>query len=116
MRFRSLMDINKALIAKLWWNFRTSTGCLWGIYMGNNYCKKLHPLFSYSWGASHVWKATIQIRDDLEPHIWWQIKAANLCFWFGNWTRLGALYYFVGEMHKKMRWRWVLSLKMMLKK
>lgn len=26
--FRSLLDINKALTAKLWWNFRTSIGSL----------------------------------------------------------------------------------------
>ncbi|XP_059302291.1 uncharacterized protein LOC132054265 [Lycium ferocissimum] len=43
LAFRSLHDISKALFPKLWWNFRTSVS-LWGAFMANKYCKKLHLL------------------------------------------------------------------------
>ncbi|KAG5570617.1 hypothetical protein H5410_060383 [Solanum commersonii] len=95
--FRSLTDINRALMAKLWWKFRTSIGTLWGMYMGNKYCKKLHPIFANSNSGSHVWKGMVNTREDLEPFIWWQLKAGNSSFWYDNWTRLGALYYTEGE-------------------
>ncbi|KAK6776158.1 hypothetical protein RDI58_027159 [Solanum bulbocastanum] len=52
--FRSLHDVNKALFAKLWWIFRVSTNSLWNQYMGNKYCKKMHPVVVTSNGASHV--------------------------------------------------------------
>lgn len=51
---RSLHDIFKALVAKLWWNFRTSTSSLWAKFMWNKYCKKLHPTIVSFNGASHV--------------------------------------------------------------
>ncbi|MDV3181121.1 MAG: hypothetical protein Q8830_02715 [Candidatus Phytoplasma australasiaticum] len=38
------------------------------------------------------------IREDLEPFIWWQIKAGNSNFWFDNWTRMGALYFAEGDL------------------
>lgn len=52
--FRSLADVNRALMAKLWWKFRISVGTLWGTYMENKYCKKLHPIFTNSISGSHV--------------------------------------------------------------
>lgn len=35
----------------------------------------------------------MQIREEVDHHIWWQVKAGNCSFWFDNWTKLGALYY-----------------------
>uniref|UniRef100_M1BM57 Reverse transcriptase n=1 Tax=Solanum tuberosum TaxID=4113 RepID=M1BM57_SOLTU len=90
--FRSIHDVAKALFCKLWWNFRTSTS-LWSSFMWSKYCKKFHPLMVKSVGASHAWKKMIQVRDEIEHDIWWQIKAGEVSFWFDNWTKLGALYY-----------------------
>lgn len=89
----SLSDINKALHAKLWWNFRTYTLSLWASYMGNKYCKKLHPVLAKSIGVSQAWRSMLKIREKVESFIWWQIKSGNSSFWFDNWTRLGPLYY-----------------------
>jgi len=90
--FRSIHDVAKTLFCKLWWNFRTSTS-LWSSFMWSKYCKKFHPLMVKSIGASHAWKKMIQVRDEIEHDIWWQIKAGEVSFWFDNWTKLGALYY-----------------------
>ena len=43
LSFRSIQDVSKALVAKLWWIFRVSTS-LWSAYMWNKYCKKFHPI------------------------------------------------------------------------
>ncbi|WMV21122.1 hypothetical protein MTR67_014507 [Solanum verrucosum] len=96
--FRQIQDINKALFAKLWWNFRVSINSLWAEYMWNKYCKKMHPLIVNSSGASQVWKKMIKIRKEVEHDIWWQIKAGNSSFWFDDWTRQGALYFTEGEL------------------
>uniref|UniRef100_M1BH23 Non-LTR retroelement reverse transcriptase n=1 Tax=Solanum tuberosum TaxID=4113 RepID=M1BH23_SOLTU len=44
-----------------------------------------------------VWMKMINIREEVEHEIWWQIKGGNSSFWFDNWTRQGALYYTEGE-------------------
>lgn len=75
-----LLDINKALIAKLWWNFRISIGSLWSIYMGNNYCKKMRPSFFLSKGASLTWEKIIRVKEEIEPYMWWQLKGDNFSF------------------------------------
>ncbi|KAG5592596.1 hypothetical protein H5410_043110 [Solanum commersonii] len=95
--FRSLHDVSRALFAKLWWNFRTSTSSLWSRYMGNKYCKKLHPTIVKNSGASHVWRKMLTTREDIEHDIWWQIKSGNSIFWFDNWMKQGALYFIEGE-------------------
>ncbi|KAH0712316.1 hypothetical protein KY289_008275 [Solanum tuberosum] len=51
---RSLQVMSNALFAKLWWKFRTSTSSMWGEFMWNKYCKKLHPILARGCGASHV--------------------------------------------------------------
>ncbi|XP_060182430.1 uncharacterized protein LOC132612110 [Lycium barbarum] len=40
--FRSIYDMSKALCAKLWWKFRT-TSSLWANFIWNKYCKKQIP-------------------------------------------------------------------------
>lgn len=77
---RSLEEINRALHAKLWWSFRTSTASVWATYIGNNYCKKLHPLIAKNSGASQAWRSMVKIREEVEPFIWWQIKYGNSSF------------------------------------
>uniref|UniRef100_A0A0V0GP60 Putative ovule protein n=1 Tax=Solanum chacoense TaxID=4108 RepID=A0A0V0GP60_SOLCH len=49
--------------------------------MGNKYCKKLHPTVVTNSGASHVWRKMIDIREEVEHDIWWQVKAGNSIFW-----------------------------------
>lgn len=39
----------------------------------------------------------MEVRDDVESFIWWQLKAGNSSFWMDNWTNLGALYFIKGE-------------------
>ncbi|WMV51732.1 hypothetical protein MTR67_045117 [Solanum verrucosum] len=96
--FRSLEVINRAMHAKLWWNFRTSVGSLWSVYIGNKYCKKRHPVLAVGTGASQAWRSMINGREEVEPYIWWQLKNGNSSFWFDNWTNFGALYYTEGEL------------------
>ncbi|XP_049370570.1 uncharacterized protein LOC125835476 [Solanum verrucosum] len=91
--WRSLHDVSKALFAKLWWNFRTSTNTLWAFFMRNKYCKKHHPIIAQGYGTSHVWRRMTSIREEVEHEIWWQNKAGNSSFWFDNWTKQGALYH-----------------------
>lgn len=69
--FRSLLDISRALHAKLWWRFRIAIGSLWATYSGNEYCKKKHPLMVHGIGASQTWKSMVKIKDKVEPYIWW---------------------------------------------
>lgn len=59
---RSFQDISKALFAKLWWIFRTSTSSLWVSFMWNKYCKRLHPVITKETEASHVWRKMILVR------------------------------------------------------
>lgn len=35
----------------------------------------------------------IEVREEIEHGIWWQIKGGGTSFWFDNWTRQGALYF-----------------------
>ncbi|KAM3217162.1 hypothetical protein P3L10_026605 [Capsicum annuum] len=65
--------------------------------MWNKYCKKLHPLLTKGYGASHAWKKIITARDEVEHNIWWQIKAGSSIFRYNSWTKQGALYYIEGD-------------------
>ncbi|WMV13941.1 hypothetical protein MTR67_007326 [Solanum verrucosum] len=96
---RSLHTVADSLFAKLWWNFRTSSDSLWSHYMWNKYCKKQHPVIAQGTGISHVWRKMIQIREEVEHNIWWQVKAGEASFWFDNWTKQGALYYLEEQNH-----------------
>lgn len=51
--FRSRFDIAKALYAKFWWRYRTST-TLWSTFLWNKYCKTYHPVVVEGKGASHA--------------------------------------------------------------
>ncbi|XP_060202283.1 uncharacterized protein LOC132630733 [Lycium barbarum] len=51
--FRSIYDTSKALCAKLWWKFRT-TSSLWDNFMWNKYCKKQIP---------QSWQINEQVED-----------------------------------------------------
>ncbi|KAH0712013.1 hypothetical protein KY289_007972 [Solanum tuberosum] len=90
--FRSLHIITKALFAKLWWTFRTSTS-LWSTFMWNKYCKKHHSVLAKGNGASHTWRKMLETREEVEYDIWWQVKSGEASFWFDNWMKQGALYY-----------------------
>lgn len=57
----------------------------------------MHPSFVITRGASSIWKGILNIRDELEPYIWWQIKSGYSSFWFDNWTKCGALYFLEGD-------------------
>ncbi|XP_070045332.1 uncharacterized protein [Nicotiana tomentosiformis] len=41
----------------------------------------------------------LQIRDEVEHQVWWQLKNGNAYFWYDNWTGLGALYHASGPDH-----------------
>ncbi|WMV54329.1 hypothetical protein MTR67_047714 [Solanum verrucosum] len=90
--FRSLHVIAKALFAKLWWTFRTSTS-LWSTFIWNKYCKKHHPVLAKGNGASHTWRKMLETREEVEYDIWWRVKSGEASFWFDNWMKQGALYY-----------------------
>lgn len=61
--------------------------------MWNKYCKKHLPLIAKGTGASHVWRKMLEVREEVDHYIWWQIKTGETSFWFDNWTKQGALYY-----------------------
>lgn len=52
-------------------------------------------------GGSHVWRRLIEIKDEIEHLIWWQIKAGSCNFWHDNWTRQGALYFIEDGGHEE---------------
>lgn len=53
--FRNLFDISKAMFAKLWWVFRTTTS-MWSNYMWNKYYKKLVPTLVQWKNRTQIWK------------------------------------------------------------
>lgn len=91
--FRSLHDVLKALYSKLWWNFRVSVNLLWGAFLWNKYCKKDNPVMACAKRSSHVWKRILEVRDDMEHLMWWQLKEGSCNFWYYNWKQIGALYF-----------------------
>ncbi|XP_059315761.1 uncharacterized protein LOC132066472 [Lycium ferocissimum] len=36
-------------------------------------------------------KESLEARDEMEQHIWWETKNGSSSLWFDNWTRLGPL-------------------------
>nr|XP_018629644.1 uncharacterized protein LOC108946822 [Nicotiana tomentosiformis] len=92
---RSLHDVSKALFLKLWWNYRTKD-TLWTTFMRNKYCKKINKVLVPRKAGSHVWKKILQMRDQIEHQIWWQLKSGNSYFLYDNWTGLGPLYHASG--------------------
>lgn len=51
----------------------------------------------HSRGGSNIWKKMVNIREEVEHDIWWQIKDGNSSFWFDNWTKQVAFYFTEGE-------------------
>ncbi|XP_059288925.1 uncharacterized protein LOC132042393 [Lycium ferocissimum] len=39
----------------------------------------------------------VNIRDAVEPQIFWYLRNGTSSFWYENWTRLGALYYIIPD-------------------
>ncbi|KAH0665329.1 hypothetical protein KY285_026535 [Solanum tuberosum] len=35
----------------------------------------------------------VELREEVEHNIWWQLKSGEMSFWFDNWTKQGALYF-----------------------
>ncbi|XP_019223710.1 PREDICTED: uncharacterized protein LOC109205453 [Nicotiana attenuata] len=96
--FRSMHDISKALFVKLWWNFR-ATDSLWSAFMRTKYCMKINEVIVPWRRGSHMWRKMLQMRDEVEHQIWWQLKSGNSWFLFDNWTGLGRLYHASGPDH-----------------
>lgn len=72
---RSLFDVSKVLFANLWWIFRVKTNSMWGTF------------------GSHILKKLVEVREEVEHLIWWQVRDHSYIFWHDNWTQQGALYY-----------------------
>ncbi|XP_059284862.1 uncharacterized protein LOC132038160 [Lycium ferocissimum] len=92
--FKSLFDVSKALFAKLWWRFRT-TSTLWANYMWNKYYKKVIPNLVQWKGGTQVWKRMLEAREDMDHEIWWEIKGGSVNVCYQNWTKLGPLHWVV---------------------
>lgn len=91
--FRLMQYVSNALFCKLWQNFRTKKS-IWGSFMMNKYCKKLHPN-KVVWkpgGGSQVCKKMLQVRDLIDHLINWKLREGNVHIWFDDWTGLGQLY------------------------
>ncbi|XP_059281156.1 uncharacterized protein LOC132034819 [Lycium ferocissimum] len=76
LSFKSLFDISKAMFAKGWWRFRT-TSTLWSNYMWNKYCKKSLPNLVKWKRGSQIWKKMLEAREEVEYEVWWEIKAGS---------------------------------------
>ncbi|XP_060200166.1 uncharacterized protein LOC132628400 [Lycium barbarum] len=57
----------------------------------------MHPVIAQGRGGSTIWKKMIEVREQVEHNIWWQLRDGSSSFWFENWTKLGALYYVIPE-------------------
>ncbi|XP_075087591.1 uncharacterized protein LOC142169604 [Nicotiana tabacum] len=77
--FRSLHDVSTTLFAKLWWNYRTNDS-LWFTFMRNKYCRKINEVVVPWRHGSHVWRKMLQMRDEVEYQVWWQLKSGNSYF------------------------------------
>ncbi|XP_018625202.2 uncharacterized protein [Nicotiana tomentosiformis] len=91
--FRSLFDVS-ALFSKLWWIFR-KTKSLWSNFTWNKYCKKEIPTVVQFRQGSHIWRQMLNVRQDMDHEIWWEMKCGTTNIWHENWTGLGALYHVV---------------------
>ncbi|XP_009624555.1 uncharacterized protein [Nicotiana tomentosiformis] len=94
--FRSIFHISKALFAKLWWKFRT-TKSIWSNFMWNKYCKKELPIVVQFRQGSHVWKKMLEVREEVEHDILWEMNRGFTDVWHDNWTSLGTLYHVVPQ-------------------
>ncbi|XP_019226880.1 PREDICTED: uncharacterized protein LOC109208254 [Nicotiana attenuata] len=92
--FRSLIDVSKALFAKLWWRYRT-TKSLWSNFMRNKYFKKELPTVVQFRKGSHIWRKMLEAREKVEHEILWEMNRGSTNVWYENWTGLGALYHVV---------------------
>ncbi|XP_016488731.1 uncharacterized protein LOC107808707 [Nicotiana tabacum] len=94
--FRSIFHISKDLFAKLWWKFRT-TKSIWSNFMWNKYCKKELPIVVQFRQGSHVWKKMLEVREEVENDILWEMNRGSTDVWHDKWTGLGALYHVVPQ-------------------
>lgn len=85
--FRSLFNVSKALLAKLWWNFRTKPS-MWSAFMSSKYSKKINLVIVQWKEGSHVWRKMLEVRDLIEHQIFWKLRMGSSQFWFNNWTGL----------------------------
>lgn len=92
--FRSLFDVSKALFAKLWWSFRTKKS-MWANFVWSKYCKRHRPHVVEWNGGSQVWKFMLEARNQVDQEILWEPRYGNSSIWFDNWTKLGALHYYL---------------------
>lgn len=44
-------------------------------------------------GGSHAWKKMLEVREEVEHDILWQLKEGGVSFQYDNWTKQGALFY-----------------------
>lgn len=71
--------------------------------MWNKYCKKDHSSIAKARRGSQIWKKMVEIREEVQQQIWWQLKAENSDFWLDNWTQQGAMY-FTEEREGEQEW------------
>lgn len=63
--------------------------------MWNKYCKKIiHTVMQFIQG-SHVWRKMLNVREEVEHEILWELKSGTTNIWQKNWICLGALYHVV---------------------
>ncbi|KAK6780202.1 hypothetical protein RDI58_022386 [Solanum bulbocastanum] len=43
----------------------------------------------------------VEVREEIEHDIWWQVKSGNSSFWYDNWAKQGALYFIEGELARE---------------
>ncbi|XP_059291115.1 uncharacterized protein LOC132044631, partial [Lycium ferocissimum] len=99
--FRSIFDVSKALVTKLWWRFKTSN-TLWSNFMWIKYCKEQYPQYVQWKGGSQDWKMMLDARDNIEQEIWWETRSGTANVWYDNWTKIDALYYVLNDIDESV--------------
>lgn len=39
----------------------------------------------------------VEIKEEVDHEIWWQVRRSSMSFWFDNWTKLEVLYFIVEQ-------------------
>ncbi|XP_070048978.1 uncharacterized protein [Nicotiana tomentosiformis] len=88
---RRLVDVSNTSAIKRWWNLRTNHN-LWSSFIISKYCIYKHPV-AKTWRnrQSHAWKHLLEVKDQAEENILWNINNGDTNFWWDNWTGKGAL-------------------------
>ncbi|XP_059294498.1 uncharacterized protein LOC132047475 [Lycium ferocissimum] len=100
---KNMIDFSNTLAMKRWRRFRTSNS-LWANIVRNKYCIRSHVVGKkWALGDSHAWKPMLQVSEEAEKHMLWQVNFGTSFFWWDNWTYKGPLAHQAPELAKSSK-------------